>query len=177
MWFNSMQREEPYQSLKSKLKLRKLDFVASTGGAWLSSARVVRCCLKWRNERNPHCLFLTRLTKLPSIRGRKERTTSSHHAPYVLGHTRVTMVVTKSCNPVTASESQKRDPSSDWGLKFAPMKSESVVIPGQPYGGEYDPGPCTHRPSHHESWPNLKSSLEPIWTRIPKVGLAIGVKS
>ena len=23
--------------------------------------------------------------------------------------------------------------------------------------GEYVPGPCTHRPSHHESWMDLKS--------------------
>ena len=26
---------------------------ASTGAAWLSSARAVRCSLKWGNERNP----------------------------------------------------------------------------------------------------------------------------
>ena len=31
-----------------------------TGGAWLSSARVVRCWVKSRNERNPcHCLLYT----------------------------------------------------------------------------------------------------------------------
>ncbi|RWR98250.1 ycf68 protein [Cinnamomum micranthum f. kanehirae] len=28
------------------------------------------------------------------------------------------------------------------------MKPESLVIAGQPYGGEFVPGPCTHRPSH-----------------------------
>ena len=28
---------------------------ASTGAAWLSSARVVRCWVKSRNERNPRC--------------------------------------------------------------------------------------------------------------------------
>ena len=27
----------------------------STGAAWLSSARVVRCWVKSRNERNPYC--------------------------------------------------------------------------------------------------------------------------
>jgi hypothetical protein len=27
---------------------------ADTGGAWLSSARVVRCWVKSRNERNPY---------------------------------------------------------------------------------------------------------------------------
>ena len=29
-----------------------------TGGAWLSSARVVRCWVKSRNERNPYCRLL-----------------------------------------------------------------------------------------------------------------------
>ena len=29
-----------------------------TGVAWLSSARVVRCWVKSRNERNPYCLLL-----------------------------------------------------------------------------------------------------------------------
>jgi hypothetical protein len=28
--------------------------MADTGGAWLSSARVVRCWVKSRNERNPY---------------------------------------------------------------------------------------------------------------------------
>jgi hypothetical protein len=32
------------------------------------------------------------------------------------------------------------------------MKLESLVIVDQPRHGEYVPGPCTHRPSHHESW-------------------------
>ena len=32
----------------------------NTGGAWLSSARVVRCWVKSRNERNPYLLLLTR---------------------------------------------------------------------------------------------------------------------
>ena len=33
---------------------------AYTGAAWLSSARVVRCWVKSRNERNPYCQLLTR---------------------------------------------------------------------------------------------------------------------
>ena len=32
---------------------------AYTGAAWLSSARVVRCWVKSRNERNPYCQLLT----------------------------------------------------------------------------------------------------------------------
>jgi len=34
--------------------------------------------------------------------------------------------------------------SSDWGLQFDPMKSESVVIADQPRRGEYVLGSCTH---------------------------------
>ena len=32
-----------------------LEGIRETGGAWLSSARVVRCWVKSRNERNPYC--------------------------------------------------------------------------------------------------------------------------
>jgi hypothetical protein len=63
MWFNSKQREEPYLGLtcignpgESQGPLRSL----CTGAAWLSSARVVRCWVKSRNERNPCLLLLTR---------------------------------------------------------------------------------------------------------------------
>ncbi|KAK8941289.1 hypothetical protein KSP39_PZI010525 [Platanthera zijinensis] len=41
--------------------------------------------------------------------------------------------------------------SSDCRLQLACMKPESLVIAGQPYGGEFVPGPCTHRPSHYGS--------------------------
>ena len=57
--------------------------------------------------------------------------TSNHHAPYVLGHTRATMGVTKSSELVRASESQKNVLSSDCGLQPAHMKSESLVIADQ----------------------------------------------
>jgi hypothetical protein len=40
---------------------------------------------------------------------------------------------------------------SDWRLKLASMKVELLVIADQQCRGEYVPGPCTHRPSHHES--------------------------
>ena len=68
----------------------------NTGGAWLSSARVVRCWVKSRNERNP-CLVLLLmedLKRLPMTNRRKVRMTSSQHAPYGLGYTRATMVRT-----------------------------------------------------------------------------------
>ncbi len=55
MRLNSMQREEPYLGLTvgeiwQRCQVRK---GPKTGGAWLSSARVVRCWVKSRNERNP----------------------------------------------------------------------------------------------------------------------------
>jgi hypothetical protein len=53
MRFNSKQREKPYQFLlywsSLIVKLKTL----STGAAWLSPARVVRCLVKSCNERNP----------------------------------------------------------------------------------------------------------------------------
>ncbi len=67
--------------------------------------------------------------------------------------------------------------SSDCRLQLAYMKLESLVIAGQLYSGEFVPGPCTHRPSHHGSWLCPKSLLYPFWRRMPKVELVTGVKS
>ncbi len=75
--------------------------------------------------------------------------TSSHHGPYVQGYTRATMVGTKGCEAARWSQSQKTGLSSDWSLQLDSMKLESLVIADQHGSGEYVPGPCTHRPSHH----------------------------
>src|SRR5690348_13487439 len=56
MWFNSTQRAEPYLGLtctSNAWETRRLLRDPCTGAAWLSSARVVRCWVKSRNERNP----------------------------------------------------------------------------------------------------------------------------
>src|SRR5437660_8102880 len=55
MWLNSTQREEPYQGLTYTGNIQRWGPPCGrfTGGAWLSSARVVRCWVKSRNERNP----------------------------------------------------------------------------------------------------------------------------
>ena len=86
-----------------------------TGGAWLSSARVVRCWVKSRNERNPYGQLLRKstLARLPLTKRRKVGMTSNHHAPYGLGYTRTTMATTKSSDLVTRSESHKGRLSSD----------------------------------------------------------------
>ena len=78
--------------------------------------------------------------------------TSSHHGPYIQGYTRATMARTEGSEAARWSESQKARLSSDWSLQLDSMKLESLVIPDQQRRGEYVPGPCTHRPSHHESW-------------------------
>ena len=78
--------------------------------------------------------------------------TSNHHALYVLGDTRATMADTKRSNMVTWSKSHKVGLSSDCSLQLDYMKLELLVIANQPCRGEYVPGPCTHRPSNHESW-------------------------
>ena len=57
--------------------------------------------------------------------------TSNHHALYVLGYTRATMVGTEGSERAIASESQKADPSSDCRLQLACMKSELLVIADQ----------------------------------------------
>ena len=56
MWLNSMQREEPYLVLTSRgpSEMEGAARSSETGAAWLSSARVVRCWVKSRNERNPY---------------------------------------------------------------------------------------------------------------------------
>ena len=130
------------------------------GAAWLSSARAVRCRLKCHNERNPY-------RQLPSGNA---------------GHSVGTAVVrceeggddVKSARPLRpglhtcynggyrrrprgdAAQIPKAPLSSDWSLQPDSMKLDSLVIAHQPRRGEYVPGPCTHRPSSHESRGYLK---------------------
>ena len=83
--------------------------------------------------------------------------TSSQHGPYVLGDTHATMAGTTGCETARWSQSHKAVLSSDCRLQLACMKPELLVTAGQPYCGEYVPGPCTHRPSRHGSRQHLKS--------------------
>ena len=126
-----------------------------TGAAWLSSARVVRCWVKSRNERNPYEL-------LPADNAGDSVQTAQIN--WEEGGDDV-----KSVWPLrpglhtyyNARYNGKRDreveqilktgPSSDCRLQLAYMKEESLVMPYQLRRREYVPRPCTHRPSHHES--------------------------
>ena len=88
--------------------------------------------------------------------------TSNHHAPYILGYTRATMDITKSCKTARSSESHKDSLSSDRGLQPAHVKSELLVIPNQHVGVNAFPG-LVHTARHamgvrstQSQWPNRK---------------------
>ena len=92
---------------------------------------------------------------------RKVGMTSSHHGPYDQGYTRATMAGTEGCQPARGSQSQKASRSPDRSLQLDSVKSESLVIANQHCRGEYVPGPCTHRPSHHGSLLYRKPVIQP----------------
>ena len=66
--------------------------------------------------------------------------TSNHHASYVLGYKRATMVITKRSETVKWSKPQKNDLSSDCGLKLIHTKMKLLVIPNQNVGVNAFPG-------------------------------------
>ena len=88
--------------------------------------------------------------------------TSSQHGPYVWGDTHATMAGAEGSEPARGSQSQQS--RSQFGLQAATRLHEGGVASNRrsAYGGEYVPGPCTHRPSHHGSWPRPKSLLQPF---------------
>src|SRR6266705_5798588 len=152
-----MRREEPYQGLTCTctsqrwLSLRGV----CTGAAWLSSARAVRCCIKSRNERNP-CRRLGCPARLPRATWRKVGMTSSQHGPYVLGYTHATMGGTTGRQPARGSQSQQTLSQFRWQAATRLPEAGVASNRGSAHHGEYVPGSCTHRPSHHESRQHLK---------------------
>ncbi len=72
--------------------------------------------------------------------GRKARTTSNHHGPYVQGYTRTTMVGHRGLQYRKMELIPKTDPSSDCGLQFVHMKEESLVIANQKVAVNTFPG-------------------------------------
>ena len=162
MWINSMQREKPYLPLtcQEALVMRACPQGSlNTGAAWLSSARVVRCWVKSRNERNPYGQLLRKrtLARLPLTKRRKVGMTSNHHALYDLGYTRTTMALNKEKQDREVE--QNSETTSQFGLQAATRLHEVGIASnrGSACHGEYVPGPCTHRPSHHESRGDPKS--------------------
>ena len=134
---------------------------ALPGAAWLSSARAVRCQVKSYNERNPY-------VQLPA--GRAGDSGGTAGASREEGGDDV-----KSARPLRPGRHtcyngryrgqppgdreriSKAGLSSDRSLQPDSVKLDSLVIAHQPWRGEYVPGPCTHRPSSHESSWYLKS--------------------
>ena len=127
-----------------------------TGAAWLSSARVVRCWVKSRNERNPcRQLYVSGGTAGVSPEEGGDDVKSAW--PLHLGrHTRYNGQDSAS-QAGNGEQIDKPGPSSDRGLQPALVKVELLVTAYQPWRGEYVPGPCTHRPSRHGSGQCLKS--------------------
>ena len=126
------------------------------GAAWLSSARVVRCWVKSRNERNPYAMLLT---------GNAEHSKRTASEKLKEGEDDV-----KSSRPLcpglhtcyngwyrgSRSRKVKLIPQnqSQFGLGSATRPHEVGIASNRRSAccGEYVPGPCTHRPSHHPSW-------------------------
>jgi hypothetical protein len=134
---------------------------ARAGAAWLSSARAVRCWVKSRNERNP-CLQL--LTGQAENSGETAQENGEEGGddvksawPLCLGlHTcyngRYKGLQTRKGKRISKNRPQFRSRSAT-----RPREGGIASNPGSARRGEYVPGPCTHRPSHHESLLYLKS--------------------
>ncbi len=132
-----------------------------TGAAWLSSARAVRCWVKSRNERNPYCL-------LPACNDGDSGKTAGDKPeeggddvksswPLYPGlHTcyngRYRATRNREVEQIAESRSQ-------FGLESETRLHEGGIASNRAsaWRGEYVPGACTHRPSHHPSWGYPKS--------------------
>ncbi len=126
-----------------------------TGAAWLSSARVVRCWVKSRNERNPCGLLPARnggdSVQTAQINWEEGGDDVKSVCPLRPGlHTCYNVQYNVNRNR-EVEEILKTGLSSDCRLQLACMKLESLVMAHQLRSCEYVPGSCTHRPSHHGS--------------------------
>ena len=137
---------------------------AHTGGAWLSSARVVRCWVKSRNERNP-CPVLPAFSW--GLAGDCRRQAGGRW-----GRRQVIMPLMPWAAHVlqwpaqwaaTARAGANPQSRPQFGSEAATRLREAGVASnrGSARRGEYVPGPCTHRPSHHPSRLHPKSSAQP----------------
>lgn len=163
-----MQREEPYLGLTvgeiwQRCQVRK---GPKTGGAWLSSARVVRCWVKSRNERNPRRMLPASKVgdsyETAGVNSEEGGDDVKSSCPLCLGLHACYNGWYKGLRYRKVERIPKASLSSDWGLQLDPMKSESLVIADQQRCGEYVPGPCTHRPSRHESRQHPKPVAQPV---------------
>ena len=134
---------------------------AITGAAWLSSARVVRCWVKSRNERNPYPLLLRKEVSEETAGDELEEGGDDVKSSWPLCPGLHTCY--NGCYRGKQDREVEPTPKSirswDRSLQLDSVNLESLVIVDQLRHGEYVPGPCTHRPSHHESllYPKLVS--------------------
>jgi hypothetical protein len=137
-----------------------------TGGAWLSSARVVRCWVKSRNERNPYPVLPAsnvgdsqETAGVNSEEGGDDVKSSCPLCPGLQTryNGRYRGLRSREGERIPQSRSQ-------FGLESATRLHEAGVAsnPGSARQGEYVPGPCTHRPSHHESRQHPKPVAQPV---------------
>ena len=125
------------------------------GAAWLSSARVVRCWVKSRNERNPRHLVAigsaghsNGTADVKSEEGVDDVKSSWPLCPglHTCNNGRYRALQTREREPIAENRPQFR-------LQSATRLHEDGIASnrGSACRGEYVPGPCTHRPSHHGS--------------------------
>ena len=119
------------------------------------------------------------LARLPASSWRKVGTTSSHHAPYVLGFTRATMAGTTSCHLVKGSESLKLILSSDRSLQLDCVKSESLVTVDQHAAVNTFPGLVHTARQAMEAGGARRQCANPDLSgrQLPKAKLVTGAKS
>ena len=121
----------------------------------MSSARVVRCWVKSRNERNPCSLLPARYggdsVETAGVNSEEGGDDVKSSWPLCPGlHTcyngRYRGLRSREGEPIPKSRPQ-------FGLQSATRLHEVGIASNRVSDrrGEYVPGPCTHRPSHHES--------------------------
>ena len=74
-----------------------------TGAAWLSSARVLKCSLKWGNERNPYLMLYVSSGTALFLGEEGEDDVKSAWPSDALGYTRATMAKTMGCQAARRS--------------------------------------------------------------------------
>ena len=141
----------------------------------------MRCWVKSRNERNPYLLLLTGKAEdsaetagdKPEEGGDDVKSSwSLRPGLHTCYNGRYRGLRSREGERIPQSRSQ-------FGLESATRLHEAGVAsnPGSARRGEYVPGPCTHRPSHHESCVYQKSLGQHFGRQAPKVCGVIGVKS
>ena len=132
-----------------------------TGAAWLSSARVVRCSVKSGNERNPYCQLRPHhgehSDETAGVKPEEGGDDVKSSWPLRPGPHTCYNGADKGERSRKVEQIPKTAPQ--FGLESATRLHEVGIASnrGSACHGEYVPGPCTHRPSHHGSCLHPKS--------------------